>query len=219
MYDFEGLCSLVAAEIVIMLIIGIDAALDARRSGRIELRSYNRWYLYVFCIAASFAVNHFVETYIYQIATFKMPSAAMEPALLTRDRVKMRLWPYTDKITPSRGDIVVFPYPKDPSTLFIFRIIGLPDEKLEIKNTRVYINGNMLKDRWGSHFIRTRALAQGANLDPVTVPKGSVFVMGDNRDSSNDSRFWGPVEIGNIKGKALYVFISGDKDRIGKPLE
>jgi signal peptidase I len=226
--DFKGLCILLAVGLVVQTVVGVEAYLESKRLKQIDLRLYNRWYLYVICIIAFAALTHFPPpTYlpsaaIYHVTTFRIPSDAMKPALVRPDRIMIKLGPYKDGKTPNRGDVVIFPYPNQPSILFAFRVIGLADEKLEIKNRTVYVNDKPIEDPWGQ-YSSGRSIpgnqSPSDNFGPTTVPKGCVFVMGDNRDGSNDSRYWGPVEVKNIQGKALYIYLAKDIDRIGKNIK
>jgi signal peptidase I len=141
---------------------------------------------------------------------------------------------------PKRGDIVVFRFPKDPTVDYIKRIIGLPGDRIAYYNKQIYLNGAPVKqtslgDYEGSyqaggmmgaellvnedldgvtHDILVRKGEPSAREGEFTVPAGHYFVMGDNRDNSNDSRFWGPVPEGNLVGKAFFIWMSWDS---GKP--
>jgi signal peptidase I len=115
-----------------------------------------------------------------------------------------------------RGDIVVFKYPDEPERDFIKRVIGLPGETLELRNKKVYVNGQPLDEPY-VHFLEPAHHAQEVTsfdvrerYGPVTVPAGQYFVMGDNRDNSQDSRYWGFLPRGYIKGKALMIYWSYD---------
>jgi signal peptidase I len=121
-----------------------------------------------------------------------------------------------------RGDILVFKYPQDPERDFIKRVIGLPGETLEVRNKKVYINGKPLDEPY-VHFLfppEERApgdvsfdFSEKRDYGPVTVPERMYFMMGDNRDNSEDSRYWGFMPADYIKGKALFVYFSfGDPD-------
>jgi len=103
---------------------------------------------------------------------------------------------------PRRGEIVVFEYPRDTTRDYIKRVIGLPGETVEIRHGQVLINGVPLLEPYLSDAART----QTGNMPPVQVPPNAVFVMGDNRGSSNDSRSWGPLPLENIVGKAWIIY-------------
>jgi signal peptidase I len=124
--------------------------------------------------------------------------------------------PFTDIVlldlgSPKRGDVVVFTYPEDRSKDFIKRVIGIGGDTVQIRNKVVYVNGERIKD---SHaFFQDKAIIPGTfsprdNFGPVTVPKDSYFVMGDNRDRSYDSRFWGFVKKNDLIGRALVLYFS-----------
>jgi len=103
---------------------------------------------------------------------------------------------------PRRGDIVVFEYPRDASRDFIKRVIGLPGETVEVRNNRVFINGQELDEPYLSAAART----QMGNMAPVVVPLDAVFVMGDNRGNSSDSRSWGALPLDKIVGRAWFIY-------------
>ncbi len=119
--------------------------------------------------------------------------------------------------TIRRGDLVVFKDPRDPGLDLVKRVIGLPGERLEIVNKEVLINDFPLAEPYVRHvdpFIFTRAnpvsraIISRDNYGPEAVPEGSIFVMGDNRDDSDDSRFWGPVPLACLKGRPWLVYFS-----------
>lgn len=117
---------------------------------------------------------------------------------------------------PRRNDIIVFKYPEDETKDFIKRVIGLPGDIVEIMDKRVFINGKALDEPFKIHqdsaINYSRAQRNRDNYGPVTVPEGSYFVMGDNRDKSLDSRFWGMVKGEKIKGRAFLIYLSWDKE-------
>jgi signal peptidase I len=119
-----------------------------------------------------------------------------------------------------RGDIVVFKYPEEPDRDFIKRVIGLPRETVELKKKKVYIDGSPIDEPYVHFLVPPSAEGQEVapydvreNYGPVTVPAGQYFVMGDNRDNSQDSRFWGFLPRDNVKGKALMIYWSFEGDR------
>ena len=112
---------------------------------------------------------------------------------------------------PERGDIVVFMFPEDETKDFIKRVVGLPGDTVEVRNKTVYINGAALSEPYTQHVDPTvlpHQIQPRDNLGPLTVPENSYFVMGDNRDQSLDSRFWGYVRRDKIKGKAFLIYWS-----------
>lgn len=156
---------------------------------------------------------------------FKMPTESMKPTILVGDYfLTDKTYLKIQKI--ERGDILIFEYPKDPSKIYIKRVIGIPGDTIEIKNKRLYVNNVRYEESYVIHIDRhtfNSKINNRDNFGPVLVPENNYFMMGDNRDRSNDSRFWGFVNIKNIKGRAGLVYWSWDKtdfrirwSRIGK---
>jgi len=156
----------------------------------------------------------------FAVQAYKIPTGSMEPTLLVGDYILVnRLaygfrFPYVGYLVRwgeiERGDVVVFIYTEDPSKDFIKRVIGLPGEILEIKEKKIYINGKILEENWGFFKDEKYIGYPRDDFGPIEIPKDRIFVMGDNRDESNDSRFWGTVPIENIKGKAFLIYFSWD---------
>ena len=172
----------------------------------IKRKSVYREYGEAIIIAVILAL--FIRTYVVQ--AFKIPSGSMIPTLLIGDHILVNKFIYRFD-EPERGDIIVFKYPKDPSRDFIKRLVALPGDTIEIRDKRVYINGNPLIEPYviyeGNHdsvYIPPNR----DNFGPITVPEGYFFVMGDNRDCSLDSRFWGFLDENYIKGKAFIIYWS-----------
>ncbi|GAV23607.1 signal peptidase I [Carboxydothermus pertinax] len=141
-----------------------------------------------------------IKTFIFQLTV--VPSGSMIPTILPNDRVVVLKFWY--KINPlERGQIVVFDPPIDSSYPFIKRVIGLPGDTVEIKNNSVYINGKPLKETYLPKYTKTVPHEKGTLFK---VPKDSIFVMGDNRQGSYDSRDWGFVPLKNIKGRAVLTY-------------
>ena len=169
----------------------------------------------------------FIRTFVVQ--AFKIPSGSMKPTLLVGDHILVNKFIYGIKLPfsditlipvkdPKRGDIVVFKFPEDPKKDFIKRVIAVAGDKVQIRNKKVYINDKPLEDSYGTH-LDPHSILGGArprdNFGPVTVPSNSFFVMGDNRDHSYDSRFWGFVNLSAVKGKAFIIYWSWDKENTG----
>ena len=168
------------------------------------------------------ALALFARTFVFQ--AFKIPSGSMEKNLLIGDHLiinKMVFSPSASAIDRAllprrdikRGDIIVFKYPVDPARDFIKRVIGLPGEQIELRRKKVYVNGKPLDEPYVQYI--TPMPAEGEQLDdkrvaygPVTVPSGQYFMMGDNRDNSEDSRFWGFAPANYMKGQALFIYFS-----------
>jgi signal peptidase I len=214
---FPGLVSWILFSLALSLSVAVDALLGARRVREIPLKWYNKWYYYtgiivIFCLA----INPFIRLIrpFAQCRAFVVPSEAMEPTLRKGDRFVARANPYRSQ-TPVRNDVVVFPFPKDPSKMFVKRIVGLEGDKMEIRNKQLFVNDRPLEEPWAVHDSSPSMPKARDNYGPTIVPSGCVFVLGDNRDHSFDSRFWGFVQCNTIIGKALYIYWSDDRQRIG----
>jgi signal peptidase I len=125
---------------------------------------------------------------------------------------------------PVRGDIIVFLYPEDPRKVFIKRVIATEGEEIRIKDKQVFINGKAIDDPWGVYGERRGLFIPGPlrprdNYGPKVVPPNSLFVLGDNRDNSQDSRYWGFVDLSAVKGKALYIYWAKNSSRIGTDIK
>jgi len=169
-----------------------------------------------------------VRTYFF--APFQIPSGSMLPTIQIGDHIFASMYtygspiPFTDIklfIKPvKRGDIVIFPYPQDPSIDYIKRAVGLPGETLEIRNDQVFINGEPLDEPYAyfepnerkSRQAQRLTAAPSSRYGPVKIPQGKLFAMGDNRYNSADSRFWGFVDIDTITGKGQIIYWSHDPD-------
>lgn len=222
-FSFYGMVSGLAMTLGYMIFIPIDASITARRLHIIRVKQYNRWYFYILIILINaFLVNSLLAPFIIPpIKAYKVPAASMTSTLLIGDRVIVNKNYYTNN-RPKRGDVVIFPDPSDPSKDFIKRVIGLPGEKIEILAKKVYINGQPLEEHYiigvPGRGLRTD-MAPSKKFGPVTVPSGKLFVLGDNRDNSLDSRHFGFVDIAALKGKALYIYWAKDTRRIGNTIK
>lgn len=139
-----------------------------------------------------------IAVVLFVMQGYRVSGACMEPHLYTGERVLAYKLAYLVH-PPRRGDIVIFHYPKQPSEMYVKRVIGLPGETVEIRNGRVLINGNLLPD---PH----RTFAAHGNWGPKFVPHDQFFVMGDNRDVSDDSRCWGNLPSYRIVGRAVACY-------------
>jgi signal peptidase I len=184
-------------------------------------KSVPREYFESLVIAVILAL--FVRTWVFQ--AFKIPTGSMENNLLIGDhlivnkmifaptlvRLERLVLPHRDI---RRGDVVVFKYPEEPERDFIKRVIGLPGDRLELRRKTVFINGQPLVEK-GVQFLEPpppEDAPPSGDLrswyGPVTVPEHQYFMMGDNRDNSQDSRYWGFLPESYVKGKALFIYFS-----------
>jgi len=183
------------------------------------------------------------KPFLVTIRAYSITSSAMHNALLIGDRIIVnnaaygvrnpitnKVWVHLGK--PRRGDVAVFIFPQDPSKDYIKRVIGLPGDRIRIINKKVLVNGQPYETPAAVHddpkVIPPPPRPGDSprdNLSPVVAPANSYFVLGDNRDYSYDSRFWGLVPFDNMRGKALYVYLSWDRQnsrrrwgRLGQPI-
>lgn len=169
-------------------------------------------------VVLAFAIRSFV------VQAFKIPSGSMLPTLQVGDHILVNKFIYGVRLPiwgtrlmavshPQRGDVVVFAYPVDPTKDFIKRVVGVGGDVVQIRDKQVFVNGERWDDVHAS-FVDGRRDGRGSsprdNFGPVTVPPGHLFVMGDNRDRSYDSRFWGFVDRDEVAGKAFLIYWSWD---------
>ncbi len=182
-------------------------------------------------IAETAVFVFFVMTFVVQ--AFQIPTGSMEPTLLVGDFLLVNKLVYTNTDNPidrivlprrpvRRQDIVVFKYPNDLNKDYVKRAIGLPGETLEIKNKQVFIDGRAIEEKYKVHndpqMIGRNDTYQYSdsirdNYGPVTVPAGHLFVMGDNRDNSADSRYWGFLPTSYLKGRPWVIYFSYNAER------
>ncbi|MBU0994015.1 MAG: signal peptidase I [Proteobacteria bacterium] len=170
----------------------------------------------------------FIRTFIIQ--AFKIPSGSMKETLQIGDHILVNKFIYGVKIPffnislipvtdPEREDVIVFKYPEDPSKDFIKRVVGISGDVIEVKNKELYVNNEIQANKpyviHSDSRIFPSKLANRDNFGPFTVPENSLFVMGDNRDNSHDSRFWGVVNLKAVKGKAFIIYWSWDSRNFG----
>jgi signal peptidase I len=177
----------------------------------------------------------FIRTFVVQ--AFKIPTGSMEQNLLIGDHLLVNKFVFGAAVSPlerailpmreiKRKDVIVFKYPEEPERDFIKRVIGLPGDTVELRNKRVFINGKQLDEPYVYYLVDPPPIPQEVEMStelqtggdprvqygPVTVPPGQYFVMGDNRDNSQDSRYWGFLPRENVKGRALVIYWSYDPD-------
>ena len=169
-----------------------------------------------------FALALALMIWIFFVQAFKIPSGSMEPTLEIGDQILVNKFIYGIKIpftsfhlfplkSPQRGDVIVFIYPLEPDKDFIKRVIGVGGDTVRIVNKKLYINGVEVPDPHAVYRADITLLGDVQKLNnfgPVIVPKGSLFVLGDNRDHSLDSRFWGFVPLKDVLGKAFTIYWS-----------
>jgi signal peptidase I len=150
-------------------------------------------------LVVAFGLAMVVKTYVVQ--PFLIPSGSMERTLLIGDRVLVNKFIYRFR-TPQSGDVVVFLSPEDSSVDFIKRVIAVGGQTVEVRDGTVYVDGTPRTEP----FVTTTVKDTYTSQRPVTVPPGYVWLMGDNRTNSRDSRFFGPRPVGDLLGQAMCVY-------------
>ncbi len=158
----------------------------------------------------------------FVIQAFRIPSESMVPTLLVGDFLFVNKFEYGAKIPfthvrlpglrpPRRGDVIVFQYPVDPSKDFIKRCIATGGQTIEVSSKHVIVDGDTLRESYTQHIdpaLHPHGYDVRDYFGPYSVKQGDLFMMGDNRDNSNDSRFWGPVDMDLVKGRAMFIYFS-----------
>jgi len=165
----------------------------------------------------------FIRAFVVQ--AFRIPSGSMEETLLIGDHILVNKFIYGVKLpftnmtlvpisNPERGDVIVFKYPEDPKKDYIKRCVAIGGDVVEGRDKILYVNGKPVEEPYVK-ITNNRAIhkrySKRDNFGPMTVPEGKVFAMGDNRDNSHDSRFWGFVDLAAVKGKAFLIYFSWNK--------
>jgi signal peptidase I len=198
----------IAVGIIFIVFCVSDAIAIAKRNREnYEPAKCNRWFAYVGYIVFVALFNHiYTSVFIipFFIQAYNIPVASMEPTLLIGDHIIVNKHIYKTSM-PKRGDVVVFKYPENPKVEYLKRLIGEPGDTIEIAGRTVFINGKPLKENY-VQYIDSGSI--DAHFGPVHIPSGNYFVLGDNRDNSADSRYWGFLPRENLTGKPLFIYWS-----------
>ncbi len=152
------------------------------------------------------------------VQSYHIPSESMEDTLLKGDflfankfiygaRVPVVDWRFPAVREPREGDIVIFKFPGDGKTDYIKRCVAVEGQTVELRGTKLYVEGEEVKEEYAKYAHGDR---RGRDYGPFVVPEDHIFVMGDNRDNSYDSRFWGPLNKKYLRGQALFIYFSID---------
>lgn len=238
--------SVIAVALAVAILIIVDIISLSRRQPHYELRWYNRWWIYL----ASFLIGGLLSLLpdilggqaSQSVRTYSIPSLSGMPALQVGDIIVVNNHAYR-QAKPKRGDVVVFSLPVKKNVNWIKRVVGLPGERIQMKNGLLYINGTAVKRTPAGQFERAghpplnqfreelpggrtyltldRGQSVADNSAALSVPADHYFVMGDNRDNSTDSRFSqiGPVPVSHISGRATGIIFALSVGRIGATLQ
>ena len=180
---------------------------------------------YVEAAVWALALTMFLRAFVIQ--AFRIPSESMRDTLLVGDFLFVNKFEYGPKIpfthirlpglrAPRRGDVIVFQFPQDPTKDFIKRCVATGGETLEVRNKQVYVDGVKLREPYAVHKdpnIRPSGYDFRDNFGPLTINRGEMFMMGDNRDNSNDSRYWGTLKMDLVRGHAMFIYWSWDPEK------
>lgn len=208
---FIPLGMLAVATVNLVVLIGsiAGAGLIARRQPEVELLKTQRWYVYVGFAVIIFIVGNFLignRGQLFGHESFRFPSNSMDETILLGEYFISNTWKYRSQ-APQRGDLIVFRFPGDPSIKYAKRVIGLPGDRIEIRNGVLQVNGAPLSEPYVKPENNLRSPEEPVSYQ---VPETGYFVLGDNRDHSNDSRYWGAVPKENVYGSIEFIWFSFD---------
>lgn len=207
--SFSAMLGCVVFLLLFNLFVSVEAYTSARKAKEYVLQPCNRPWVYALVIVLNLSVGagmkFFIQESFYQ--TYKAPSGSMIPTLLVGDHFMVEIMDEAEEVR--RGDIIVFKFPEDEKRDFVKRTIGLPGETVEIRDKAVFINGILLVEPYVQHTKFAQQPVRD-NFGPVTLGEDDYFVMGDNREESYDSRWFGPVRRTAIKGRTKYLYFPGN---------
>lgn len=222
---FAGMVVLLVAALAYSVGLAVSAAIDARRAPGTRL-GRGRWIAVAGLLVVQVGLGLLPIRSWLPVRSFRIPSGSMEPAIQVGDHLvaDMRAW---NRREPKRGDLTIYRSPERPELLTLSRVIALPGETIEIRDKRVSIDGEPIDDPWATHLdprtysdsrFYPEMMRRRDQFGPLVVPEGALFLLGDNRDNSNDSRFRGPIDRSLLVGSPLYLYWSRDRERIGRSL-
>lgn len=200
-----------AIAICASLAVIIHCTVIAVRNQEVKPRPYNVWWFYLVWIAGSYLLSNGIiwsRSVLFGFEPFTLPSSSMVPTLNQGDYIMTNTW-YYDQAEPKYGDLVVFNVSGSPGTRFIKRIIGLPGDQIEIRDDVLVRNGQVITEPYIQLTDQPSGLS--SNYGPETVPNTSIFVLGDNRHRSRDSRYIGPIDKSMLHGRVIHRWFAFDE--------
>ena len=213
---FYGIISLIIFTIGFYIFTLISSVRLALRNKEYQLQPYNRWYWYLIIFIITSVTTNTLFCFrgsILGYETYRIPAKSMQPTLQIGDLITVN----TRYYQPIVGDVVVFLYPKNRSIPYVKRIAAIGNDTISINNGIVIRNGKPENKLDVSNDKRLKDFS--ISMNERKIPDGEVFLLGDWRDNSNDSRFWGTVPVTDIIGKVTYILFSKDINKIGKAVE
>jgi signal peptidase I len=206
-----GLFLFLAVFAIYRIFVIADSVIINRKKGAFRLKRYNRFIAYAGLVVLATILSSTIQLSGTRIEAFKIPSPSMVPTVIIGDQIMVDKWAYR-KSSPGRGDLIVFRYPRDPEIEFIKRCVAVAGDTVVIRDKRLFINGRAVDEPY-AYFSGGGVFFFGRdNFGPYLVPEGKLFVLGDNRDNSNDSRYWGPVDLRDVKGRVRIIYWSWDRE-------
>lgn len=213
---FYGIAALIVLAIGFYVFVISSSVRLAIKNKEYQLHPYNRWYWYVLIFISVTVFTNIIFSYRGNILgheTYRIPAKSMEPTLQVGDFITVN----TRYLQPKVGDVVVFLYPNDRTIPYVKRVAALGLDTVSIDNGVVFRNGRPEELLLVPESKRQRDYS--ISMEEKKIPKDEIFLLGDWRDNSNDSRFWGTVPIADIVGKVTYIWFSKNTNRIGKAVE
>ncbi|OLN25962.1 Signal peptidase I [Desulfovibrio sp. DV] len=215
-YTKQGLFICFLSNIVLYLYTLIDASILSLKTRDSSRLWYTKWYILILIITASMATSVYIDHLSFIPKSYHLSSNSMRDTLIIDDTTLVDLTAYETN-GPEYDDIIVFTLPEDENKDFIKRVIGKPGDTVCIENKQVFVNGRKRDEEYSIH-TDAKSRKRRDTMPPMTIPPGAYFVLGDNRDESYDSRFFGPIAKEKILGKARIIIWSDTWSRIGKTL-
>ena len=231
---FQGLIFTLVIFTGFVIFIIIDAFYVTYKTKVKIKRPYNKWFIYILILIFNIIVSTKYKNFVKSnyIEAFKIPTGSMEPTIKVGDHL-IADYRYYKKNPVIPFEVIVFRFPKNPELKYIERCIAVGGQVVEIKDKSVFVDGNRFKDSLKTQFIAPNIYPKyfndpgiypknsgnRDNYGPIIVPQNHCFVLGDNRDNSFDSRYWGFVPFESVIAKPLYIYWARDKSRIGKYID